>query len=184
LASLSIIKGDKIFKGKRKSAKQLLHNQKSVKRLKKIIQELLEEREPFKRKGYPRAGAFDRLSMVLLEETDSNLLHLSFFYPAPRMVYTKEIKIEGTLEQLLVSSTPLPVNGLLLVGHHLSSGVFKYGEELTLQFAQLEQGIFLQALHKELSSQKIENHLQGGLRLENLKIMLPVDMEGVTGLVV
>ena len=179
-----MIKGDKMFKGKRKSAKQFQSNKKSVKRLKEIVQTLLEEREPFKRKGYPRAGAFDRLSMVLLEEISPNLLHLSLFFPAPRMVYTKEIEIEGTLEQLLVSSTPLPVNGLLLVGYHLSSGVFKYGENLTLQFAQLEQGIFLQALHKELSTQKIENHLQGGLRLENLKLMFPLDMEGVTGLVV
>jgi len=172
------------FQAKRESATQLLTDKKSIKKLKEILKDLLEERDPYKRKGYPRAGAFDRLSMIVLEGLDDERLKLSFFHPAPRMIHQREIIIKGQLKNLVSTSTPLPINALFLVGYHRFAGAIKYGEALNLQFSQLEQGIFLQALHDALSQQKIANHLQGGLRLNNLSIALPLDMEGITGLIV
>ena len=172
------------LKRKRKSAKQLKLSQKSIKKLKSSLDKLLEERKPYRRKGYPRAGAFDRLSIILLEEITQEKLILSLFHPAPSMVHKRSITIDGKLEELISTNTPLPINALLLVGYHPASGAVKYGDSLNLQFAQLEQGIFLQALHSSLSKQRVLNHLQGGLRLENLLVSLPLDMEGITGLVV
>ncbi|RUM76590.1 MAG: hypothetical protein DSZ11_00360 [Sulfurovum sp.] len=172
------------LKRKRKSAKQLKEDKKSIKKLKDVIDELLKEEEAFRRKGYPRAGAFDRLSMIIIENIADKKILMSFFYPAPQMLYKKEIIIKGEIEELISTSTILPINALLLVGYHSSLGVVKYGEKLNLQLAQLEQGIFLQALHQKLCEKKVKNHLQGGLRLENLSVALALDMQGISGLVV
>jgi len=169
---------------KRTSAKILTTNPKSIKKLSNVIDELLEGREPFRRKGYPRAGAFDRLAMLVCTQKSKEHLSLIFYLPAPRMIYRRKITIEGTLKKLVSSKEDFTFNALVLVGYHTSSGTPKYDEKLNLQFAQLEQGIFLQALHRELSYKNIPNHLQGGLRLENLLIQLPWDIEEISGLVV
>ena len=170
---------------KRVSAKTLATNKKSIKRLYKIIDELLEEtREAFRRKGYPRAGAFDRLAIAVFTQKNKEQLNFTFYLPAPRVVYQRKITIEGTLTSLVSAQEEFAFNALVLVGYHTSSGTSKYGEELNSQFAHLEQGIFLQALHSELSYKNVPNHLQGGLRLENLVVQLPWDIEGISGLVV
>ena len=170
---------------KRVSARTLATNKKSIKKLYQIIDELLEEtREAFRRKGYPRAGAFDRLAMLVCTQKSKEQLSLTFYLPAPRVIYRRKITIEGTLKSLLFSQEEFDFNALVLVGYHTSSGTPKYGEELNTQFAQLEQGIFLQALHSELSYKNVPNHLQGGLRLENLTVNLPWDIEGISGLVI
>ena len=169
---------------KRVSARTLATNKKSIKKLYQIIDELLEEREAFRRKGYPRAGAFDRLEMLVCTQESKEKLSLTFYIPAPIVIYRRKITIEGTLKSLVFSKEEFDFNALVLVGYHTSAGTPKYGEELNTQFAQLEQGIFLQALHSELSYKNVPNHLQGGLRLENLAVQLPWDIEGVSGLVV
>jgi hypothetical protein len=150
-------------------------------RVAQTLSDLLEERAPYKRSGYPRAGAFDRLAMLALWNVGTAQLAGRYWLPGPRCVLTKEFQLPGQIERLLLGNAKQSVNTLVLVGFRQAPGSMKYGPQ-SRAFAQLEQGIFLQALHLALCQREIPNHLQGGTDLAALPLRLPWDVEAWAGM--
>lgn len=145
------------------------------------IQALLDEHEPFRRRGYPRAGAFDRLAILAFHQAPGGRLLTRFWLPGPRTIHLKYLSVPGSLADLLTFEGP--ANCLVLVGVRRGPGQIKYGER-NVEFAHVEQGLFLQALHTALCTQGIPNRIQGGLNLRALPILCPSDIEAYMGLVV
>ncbi|MCX7099251.1 MAG: hypothetical protein NTV43_15235 [Methylococcales bacterium] len=165
----------------RHSATSLLLETTTAAKVVQTIGALLEERAPYKRSGYPRAGAFDRLAILAVWNTGANELSGRYWLPAPRTVLSKDIQVPGRLEQLVLGNTRQAINALVLVGIRLAPGTLKYGTQNSA-FARLEQGIFLQALHMDLCQQAVPNHLQGGIELATLPVRLPWDVGELAGL--
>lgn len=142
---------------------------------------MLEERSPFRRRGYPRAGAFDRLGLLAFAEAGPGSLAMRFWLPGPRLVLMREARVRGTLGQLLRLQSGQTANALVLAAWRSEPGTLKYGEK-NLSFARTEQGVFLEALHEDLCRHGIANHLQGGLALDQTPVRLPVDWNEPLGL--
>jgi len=141
----------------------------------------LEERAPYKRSGYPRAGAFDRLAILAAWNAGAAELAGRYWLPGPRTVLIKDIQVPGRVEYLVLGNTCQSINALVLVGIRQAPGTLKYGTQ-NGAFARLEQGIFLQALHMALCQKAIPNHLKGGIELTELPVRLPWDVEELAGL--
>jgi hypothetical protein len=168
---------------KRRSALKLPVNLKVSAQLLQLTNKLLEESAPFRRKGYPRAGGYDRLTIIVFSAGEGHQLLIRYYIPGPRMLYIRDYKIQGQLIKLLPAQNNETVNSLLIVGLRKTPGANKYGER-NLGFARIEQGVFLQALHSELCYKSIPNHIQGGIEIQRLPVRLPLDFEEIIGLVV
>lgn len=152
------------------------------------IENLLAERAPYKRNGYPRAGGFDRLAIMALynspaSDQQKKRLLLRYWLPAPRMLYTHDLILEGEVASLVMTKATEQLQGLVIVAQRHTAGTLKYGQK-NKHFAELEQGIFLQALHMALCQKKMPNHMQGELNLEQLPLSLPPDFDKPIGIVV
>ena len=165
----------------RHSATSLLLEATTAAKVVQTIGALLEERAPYKRSGYPRAGAFDRLAILAVWNAGVEELVGRYWLPAPRTVLSKDIQVPGRVEHLILGNTRQTINALVLVGIRQAPGILKYGTQNSA-FARLEQGIFLQALHMDLCQQAVPNHLQGGIELTALPVRLPWDVEAWAGL--
>jgi hypothetical protein len=168
---------------KRYSATQMSKGAHIPGQLWRTIDGLLDEREPFKRKGYPRAGGFDRLSILAIKEEGNGNLLVRHWLPAPRMVYVRNYSVHGKLDMLVPAGVADRFNALVMTTIRTAPGKMKYGEK-NLHFARAEQGIFLQALHCELCRCSVPNHLQGAIQWKNIPLLLPWDFEEALGLVV
>jgi hypothetical protein len=165
----------------RHSATSLLLDTTTAAKVVHTIGALLEERAPYKRSGYPRAGAFDRLAILAVWNAGAAELAGRYWLPAPRTVLTKDIQVPGRVEYLVQGNARQSINALVLVGIRQTPGILKYGAQNSA-FARLEQGIFLQALHMALCQQAVPNHLKGGIELTALPVRLPWDVEEWAGL--
>ena len=163
----------------RHSASRLPGDSATAARVAQTIAELLAERAPYQRVGYPRAGAFDRLALLAFWNSGAVGLAGRYWLPAPRIVLARDFQLPGRVECLVQGDTRDSLNVLILAGIRMSPGAMKYGSRNSA-FARLEQGIFLQALHLALCRQAIPNHMQGGL--DALPLRLPWDIEEWAGL--
>ncbi len=145
------------------------------------IDGMLEERAPHRRRGYPRAGAFDRLGILAFAESGVGHLAMRFWLPGPRLVLTRETRVVGSLNSLLPMDMGQAANALVLATWRGEPGTLKYGPR-NPNFARAEQGVFLEALHEDLCRVGIANHLQGGLELDAVPVRLPLDWEEPLGL--
>ncbi len=145
------------------------------------IEALLEEREPYRRSGYPRAGAYDRLAILMLAANGADSLSLRWWLPGPRHVHRREAVVAGDLDALVQGDGS--VNALVLVGRREEPGRSKYADK-NIELARIEQGLFLQALHAALCLQGRPNRIHAGLRLGALPVRLPGDLLAPMGLVV
>jgi hypothetical protein len=159
----------------------LSHDPDAAQTARTVIEDLIAERAPYRRRGYPRAGAFDRLAILALRDIDDGLLGLHWWLPGPRTVQCLESAVPGRLANLI---RPLATyNALILVGRRPAVGESKYGA-LSVELARIEQGAFLQALHAALCARGLANHIHAGLRLQALPVRCPPDSEAYMGLAV
>lgn len=167
----------------RESAATLIFNASTPEKVLTVIDKMFTERTPFKRYGYPRAGAFDRLIVLSIWQRENTKLSGRFWIPSPRYLLSKDIICSGSLQSLIHGEDSADANILTLTAYRTKPGEIKYGEINTL-FARAEMGIFLESLHIELCNLGIPNRIQGGINLQNIgqTLRLPLDVNEMLGI--
>lgn len=147
-----------------------------------VVEGLIQEREPFNRIGFPRAGAIDRLFITCFGGHSFELLQGTFFGLGPRKTIKYNFLIPGDMKQLVTLNSGEVANCLTVAQYRTNPGVRKYGTR-NQDYARDEQGIFVQALHMELCRSGIENRIQGGINMSAIgrRVLLPIDGLGTLG---
>ena len=127
----------------------------------RCVEEMLRERMPFRRIGYPRAGGYDRLTIAIASEVGEKIV-FRILVPRWRGTSTIVCSVQGRLSELLVGTEDKP-SSVVFCGARGLDGDRKYGTERNMQFGNAEVAIFLDSLHRELCSRGVANRIHGGI---------------------